>query len=219
MSKFAAYYEWTVTARKCLDGELPPPHLGEFRLPKRWIHFPLAGLEHSTRVARFYQELLDEVERSRLHEKRKELYRKFQNRVVFAHIAHEEIQVVLGTASRLRTSLAHLHVALKLMKELKEYDDEHPVHWSEVFPTQSAQGNLSPEELWFLFKLESLRPCLVALVRLLRQVLPDCSVLWNECEGNLLRREWIFQFILDLPKPLETQVPAHFLRIFDVPLE
>lgn len=183
------------------------------------IQYPLAGIEHSTRVALFYSQLLDEVERSRLHERRKELYRKFQNRVVVAHVALEENQTHLGTTSRLRTPLAHLDAALKLIKELKDFDDEHPVHWSEVFPIQSAQGKSSPDELWLLFKLESLRPCLVFLVRLFRRVLPDCSFLWDECEGSLLRKEWIFQFILDSPTSLEIPVPPHLLKKVDIPLE
>ncbi|XXH03146.1 hypothetical protein Hte_009540 [Hypoxylon texense] len=218
MSKFTAYYEWTVTARKCLDGELPPRHLGEFSPWKGLIRYPLSGVEHSTRVDCFYRDLLDEVERSGLHEKRKELYKKFQNRVVNAHVALEKHQSRLGTTSGLRAPLAHINAALKLIKELKDFDDEHPVHWSEIFPTQDAQGKSSPDERWLLFKLESLRPCLVFLVRIFRRVLPDCSVMWDECEKSLLRKEWMFQFILDSPKSQEIPVPPHFLKRVDIPL-
>ncbi|KAI1766772.1 hypothetical protein GGR53DRAFT_485177 [Hypoxylon sp. FL1150] len=211
MSKFAAYYDWTITAQKCLEGELPPQHLGEFWLWKGLIRFPLFGIEHSSRVESFYGELYSEVDRSNLDRKRKELYAKFKNRVVDAHIAVEN-QTRIGTNSRLRIPLAHLSAALKLMKELKEYDDENPVQWFEVFPDESVQCNLSPQELWLHFKLESLRPCLVFLVRLFRMILPGCSDLWDECERSLLRKEWIYQFILDSPKSPETPVPTHLLR-------
>lgn len=211
MSKFAAYYDWTITAQKCLDGELPPQHLGEFRLGKGWLRFPLAGIEHSSRVDWFYGELQSEVERSNLDRKRKELYAKFKNRVVEAHVVLEN-QTRFGTPSKLRIPLAHLSAALKFMKELKEYDDENPVQWFEVFPEESVRCNLSPQDLWLHFKLESLRPCLVFLVRLFRLILPGCSDLWDECEGSLLRKEWIYQFILDSPKSLETPVPTQLLR-------
>ncbi|KAI1398579.1 hypothetical protein F4819DRAFT_468090 [Hypoxylon fuscum] len=206
MSRFAAYCKWTVTARKCLDGEPPPGYLGEFRLG-RWVQFPLKHVEHSTRVASFYKDLFDEVQRSRLDEKRKDLYKKFKDRVISAHVATEEVQVSIGTASRLRIPLAHIHEALIQMTELIEYDANHPVHWHEVFPTENARSQLSPEELWLHFKLESIRPCLVFLVRLLRRILPDRSVMWDECERSLLRAEWIVQFILDSPKTLPPQHP------------
>lgn len=91
MSRFSTYYDWTVTARKCLDGEPPPSHLAEFHLWKGPIHFPLIGVEHSSRVAYFYKELVKEVDRSRLDEKRKELYRNFTTRVTSAHAAIEEV--------------------------------------------------------------------------------------------------------------------------------
>ncbi|KAI0111006.1 hypothetical protein F4776DRAFT_356095 [Hypoxylon sp. NC0597] len=202
MSRFAVYCDWTTTARKCLDGE-PPTHLATFRLPKGNIRFPLVGIEHSCCVARFYRELLVEVDRSRLDDKRKELYRKFQCRVVYAHVAVENVGVSNGTISRLREPLAQLQAALDLMEELKAYDDKHPVHWSEVFPTKDVEFHLSPKDLWFHFKLESIRPCLVFLVRLLKLVLPDYSDMWTECEASLTREEWIRQFILDSPNPPE----------------
>ncbi|KAI0838187.1 hypothetical protein F5Y06DRAFT_268775 [Hypoxylon sp. FL0890] len=198
MSRFTAYYNWTTTVRKCLDGDPPPDHLAKFNITKGSIQFPLAGVEHSSRVAQFYRELLLEVDRSRLDDKRKELYRKFQYRVISAHAAVEAVAST-GTVSRLRKPLAQLQGALDAMNELKAYDDKHPVHWSEVFPAEDIQFHLSPGDLWLHFKLKSIRPCLVFLVRLLRLVLPDCEDTWTECEASLLRREWMRQFILDAP--------------------
>ncbi|KAI1411383.1 hypothetical protein F5Y13DRAFT_165608 [Hypoxylon sp. FL1857] len=199
MSRFAAYYDWTTTVRKCIDGEPPPDHLAKFDLCKGVIRFPLAGVEHSSRVAESYGKLLLEVDRSRLKDKRKELYRKFQDRVVSAHVAVEEVGVRTGTVSRLREPLAQLQAALDLVEELRAYDDKNPVHWSEVFPTKDVEFHLSPGDLWLHFKLESIRPCLAFLVRLLRLVLPDRLDMWAECEASLRRKEWIRQFILDSP--------------------
>lgn len=207
MSRFSEYYDWTVTARKCLNGEPPPGHLATFQVWRGLIRFPLAGAEHSSRVDMFYGKLLEEVEGSRLDETRRTLYRKFTCKVVSAHVALEENQTNIGTISKLQTPLTHLAAALRLVAKLKEYDDEHPVHWSEVFPTQSVKSNLSPDELWFHFKLESIRPCLVFLVRLLRLVLPYHSDTWNECEESLTRKEWMDQFILDSPRPLNMPIP------------
>ncbi|KAI1092892.1 hypothetical protein F5B19DRAFT_452165 [Rostrohypoxylon terebratum] len=208
MSRFSTYYDWTVTARKCLDGDPPPRHLAEFRLWRGPIHFPLLGVEHSSRVAYFYRELVKEVDRSRLDEKRKELYKNFTIRVISAHTAIEEVWVSIGTVSQLRKPLGHLAEALKIMVELKEYDDKYPVHWSEVFPTEDARCSQSPVELWFNFKLESIRPCLAFLVRLLRLVLPYCLDIWNECEMSFRKKQWILLFVLDSPKPRRIRTPA-----------
>ncbi|OTA87523.1 hypothetical protein M434DRAFT_15380 [Hypoxylon sp. CO27-5] len=203
MSRFAVYCDWTITVRKCLDGEPPPSHLATFHLKKGCIQFPLVGIEPSSCVAEFYQKQLDEVDRSRLDDKRKELYRKFQCRVVDAHAAVEEVGVSTGTISTLREPLAQLQAALDLMEELNSYDDKNPVHWFEVFPTKDVKFHLSPKDLWLHFKLESIRPCLVFLVRLLKLVLPDHLDMWIECEASLTRKEWIRQFILDSPNPPE----------------
>ncbi|KAI1140671.1 hypothetical protein F5Y05DRAFT_281883 [Hypoxylon sp. FL0543] len=201
MSRFAVYCDWITTVRKCLDGDPPPGHLATFHLQKGPIRFPLAGIEHSTRVALFYRELLAEVDRSRLQDKRKELYREFQHRVISAHVAVDSLVSMgtIGKVSKLREPLAQLQGALDAMTELKAYDDKHPVRWYEVFPAEDIQFHLSPGDLWLHFKLESVRPCLVFLVRLLRQVLPNCEDIWTECEASLLKKEWIRQFILDSP--------------------
>ncbi|KAI1801586.1 hypothetical protein F4811DRAFT_457432 [Daldinia bambusicola] len=200
MSRFAVYCDWIATARKCLEGEPPPSHIATFYVREKTIDFPLVGIEPSSSVAEFYEELLAEVERSRLREKRKELYRRFRTRVVAAHVAIENVGVPVGTVSTLKTSLAHLDVALGWMTDLIEYDMEHPIHWSEVFPAEDTQSQLSSTELWLHFKLESIRPCLVFLVRLLWLVLPDHAVTWCECEESLTNKHWIVQFILDSPR-------------------
>ncbi|KAI1106018.1 hypothetical protein F4804DRAFT_81489 [Jackrogersella minutella] len=207
MSRFSTYCEWIVTVRKCLHGEPPPAHLAKFRLWRGLIRFPLVGVEHSTRVARFYKGLLAEVDRSRLDDERKKLYRKFTKRVIAAHVAVEEAGPRIGRVSRLWGSLSHLAAALDLMTQLNEYDDNHDIHWSEVFPTEAVQCPLSPGDLWFYFKLESLRPCLIFLVRLFRLVLPYCSAMWNECEGSLRRKQWISMFVLDSPNPKPEEKP------------
>ncbi|KAI1212545.1 uncharacterized protein F4807DRAFT_340600 [Annulohypoxylon truncatum] len=207
MSRFSTYCEWTVTARKCLDGEPPPGHIARFHLWRGLIRFPLAGVEHSSRVAYFYKKLMAEVNQSRLDGKRKELYRSFTARVISAHFAVENVERI-ATVSKLRVPLSHLAAALKIMVELKEYDDKHPVHWSEVFPTEDVQCSLSPADLWLHFKLESIRPCLAFLVRLFRRVLPDCSGMWNECEESLRRKQWILLFVLDSPNPRRIQTPT-----------
>ncbi|KAI2472331.1 hypothetical protein F4781DRAFT_11511 [Annulohypoxylon bovei var. microspora] len=201
MSRFSTHCEWTVTARKCLDGKPPPEHLATFHLWRGPVRFPLVGVERSSRVAQFYEELVAEVDRSRLDGKRKKLYRNFTSRVVSAHVAVEEVGVAIGTVLKLRDPLNHLAAALEIMVELKEYDDKHPVHWSEVFPTEDVRCSLSPVDLWLHFKLESIRPGLAFLMRLFRLVLPDCSDMWNECEESLRRKQWILQFVLDSPNP------------------
>ncbi|KAI1478272.1 hypothetical protein K445DRAFT_316639 [Daldinia sp. EC12] len=209
MSRFAVYCDWITTARKCLEGEPPPCHIARFYVQEEDIEFPLVGVEPSSRVAQFYGELLAEVERSRLRDRRKELYRKFRNRVVAAHVAIEDVRVSVGTVSTLEKSLAHLDVALGWMTDLIEYDKEHPIHWSEVFPTEDVQSQLSPSELWLHFKLESIRPCLVFLVRLLGLVLPKYSDTWLECEESLTNKYWIVQFVLDSPRPPRQPVSTH----------
>ncbi|KAI1463699.1 uncharacterized protein F4812DRAFT_446034 [Daldinia caldariorum] len=192
--------DWIATARKCLEGEPPPSHIATFYVQEETIKFPLAGIEPSSRVAEFYGEQLAEVKRSRLREKRKELYRRFRARVVAAHVAVENVGVPAGTVSTLKTSLAHLDVALGCMTDLIEYDMEHPIHWSEVFPAEDTQSQLSSSELWLHFKLESIRPCLVFLVRLLWRILPKHADTWRECEESLTNKHWIVQFILDSPR-------------------
>ncbi|KAI1392576.1 uncharacterized protein F4822DRAFT_132959 [Hypoxylon trugodes] len=135
--------------------------------------------------------------------------------VISAHNAVEEIREWIGSISRLRKPLAHVHRALDLTTELKEYDDKHPVHWYEVFPTENTPSQLSPNDLWLHFKLESLRPCLCLLVRLFGFVLPDCKHMWDECESSLVRKQWIRQFILDFlnPPKVPPKVPAAFLHL------
>ncbi|KAI0848420.1 hypothetical protein F5Y00DRAFT_238331 [Daldinia vernicosa] len=200
MSRFAVYCDWVTTARKCLDGEQPPHHIARFHLRKGPVWFPLAGVEPSNRVAQFYEELLAEVEQSRLRDGRKKLYRRFVNRVVAAHAAVEDPGVPHGTVSMLRKPLAHLDIALNRMVDLVEYDNKHPIHWSEVFPIENAKSQSSPTELWLYFKLESIRPCLVFVVRLLGLVLPTYLDMWRECYESLTSKEWIVQFILDSPR-------------------
>ncbi|KAI5867430.1 hypothetical protein GGS23DRAFT_177573 [Durotheca rogersii] len=215
MSRFTEYCEWIVTARKCLDGEPPPGHLAKFRLG-RLVQFPLRGIEPSRRVAQFYQELLGEIEQSRLDDTRKRLYRKFTRRVVAAHVAVEEVKVPIGTVSNLRKALARLSAALNLIITLKDYDDEHPVHWSEVFPTESMPLKSSPDRLWHDFKLESIRPCLVCLVRILRLVLPDFTDMWDECEASLTGKQWILLFVLDSPKSQKRSTSPRLLKGSDL---
>ncbi|KAI2634889.1 hypothetical protein GGS26DRAFT_551712 [Hypomontagnella submonticulosa] len=205
MSRFAVYCDWTITVLKCLDGE--PPPLVQFQLEENPIEFQKAGIEPSCEVNKFYGDLLAEVERSRLKERRKELYRKFKTNVVCAHVAFEEIRSSTGRVLKLRRSFALINKALEAMTDLKEYDDRHPVHWFEVFPTQDVRSQLSPEELWYHFKLESIRVCLVFLVRLLRLALPECREMWNECEESLTVDVWIRQFILDSPRAREVKFP------------
>ncbi|KAI1645837.1 hypothetical protein F4815DRAFT_443650 [Daldinia loculata] len=200
MSRFAVYCDWIATARKCLNGEQPPRYIARFYVRENPVRFPLAGVEPSNRVAQFYEELLAEVEQSRLRDRRKKLYRQFVNRVIAAHAAVEDAGVPLGTVSMLRNPLAHLDIALNRMADLIEYDNEHPIHWSEVFPIENTKSQLSPSELWLHFKLESIRPCLVFLVRLLGLVLPKYSDMWRECDESLTSTEWIAQFILDSPR-------------------
>ncbi|KAI1655873.1 hypothetical protein F4813DRAFT_365605 [Daldinia decipiens] len=210
MSRFAAYCDWITTARKCLDGEQPPLHIARFYVREESVWFPLVGVEPSNRVAQFYEELVTEVEQSRLRDGRKKLYRRFVNRVIAAHATVEDIRVPLGTVSTLRHPLAHLDIALNRMTDLIEYDNEHPIHWSEVFPIENAKSQLSPSELWLHFKLESIRPCLVFLVRLLGLVLPKYSDMWRECDKSLTSKEWIIQFILDSPRaPKESTSTPH----------
>ncbi|KAI1445601.1 hypothetical protein F5Y02DRAFT_385732 [Annulohypoxylon stygium] len=87
------------------------------------------------------------------------------------------------------------------MVELKEYDDKHPVHWSEVFPTEDARCSQSPVELWFNFKLESIRPCLAFLERLLRLVLPYYLEIWNECEISFRKSNGFYCLSSIRPSP------------------
>ncbi|KAI0384352.1 hypothetical protein F5Y04DRAFT_248171 [Hypomontagnella monticulosa] len=211
MSTFAIYCDWTITVLKCLDGE--PPRLAQFQLCEDPIEFQKAEIEPVRRVAKFYHELLVEVEGSRLKDRRKQLYRKFKANVLRAHAAFEEIRSSTGGVSRLRGSFAHIHEALEAITDLKEYDDSHPVHWSEVFPTQDVKSKLSPKELWYHFKLESIRVCLVFLVRLLELALPDFSDIWDECKESLTVDVWIRQFILDSPRAREVKYPDTSLQV------
>ncbi|KAI0883823.1 uncharacterized protein GGS22DRAFT_166165 [Annulohypoxylon maeteangense] len=208
MSRFSTYCEWTVTARKCLDGEPPPDHLATFHLWRGLIQFPLIGVAHSSRIACFYKGLVAEVDQSRLDDKRKELYRKFTARVISAHVAVEGVGAPFGTVSNLRKPLCRLAAALEIMVALKEYDDDHPIHWSEVFPTEDAPCSMSPQDLWLHFKLKSIRPCLIFLVRILRLLLPGYSEWWNECEESFRRKQWMLLFVLDSPTPRKIRTPA-----------
>ncbi|KAI8959714.1 hypothetical protein F5Y11DRAFT_291483 [Daldinia sp. FL1419] len=210
MSRFTAYCDWVTTARKCLDGEQPPYHPGGFRVGGKSIDFPLEKVESSSLIADFYEGMGAEVERSRLRDRRKKLYTRFSKKVVVAHAAVEDVGVSKGTVMILQDSLAHLDVALRLMTDLIEYDNENPIHWSEVFPTEDARSQLSPSELWLYFKLESVRPCLVFLVRLLRLILPDCLDLWCECEESLRSELWMVRFILDSQRPPRKSTSVHF---------
>ncbi|KAI1460078.1 hypothetical protein F4805DRAFT_418053 [Annulohypoxylon moriforme] len=208
MSRLSTYSEWTVTARKCLDGEPLPSHLATFHLWRGLIQFPVVGVVHSSRIACFYQRLVAEVDQSKLDGKRKELFRNFTTRVISAHVAVEEVDVPVGTVSKLRKSLGHLAAALDIMVELKEYDDRNPIHWTEVFPTEDTQCSLSPVNLWLNFKLKSIRPCLAFLVRLFRLLLPGYSDWWDECEESFKRKQWILLFVLDSPNPRRIRTPT-----------
>ncbi|KAI1423428.1 hypothetical protein F5Y12DRAFT_716380 [Xylaria sp. FL1777] len=160
------------------------------------VRFPLAGTPSLSQITGFYSRLNIVVESSRLQHERKRMHRKFITEAYLAHRA-AQYQPRWGTKYHLRGCLAHITKALRLMERSKEYDDDQPVHWSEVYRKEPLQEHQAPEEYWLLLKLKSLLPLLRLSVRILRLILRDCSATWDEWEASLYRREWLQQFILD----------------------
>ncbi|KAI0509238.1 hypothetical protein F5B22DRAFT_618161, partial [Xylaria bambusicola] len=132
-----------------------------------------------------------------------------------------QYQPRLGTKHHLRSCVSHITQALQIIEKSKEYDDEEPVHWSEVYRTKSPEdhsdhtNHTPPDEYWLLFKLESLWPVLDLSVRILRLVMPDCQETWNEWEATLYQDEWLQQFILD-SRLSSTKAPLDALRQVDM---
>ncbi|KAI0011393.1 hypothetical protein F4779DRAFT_226584 [Xylariaceae sp. FL0662B] len=209
MSRLTSYHDYAVTAQDCLDGRPPPDDMGKFQYYTGPIQFPLAKAKSSTLIFEFYQSRNKEVERSGLEKKRKNLYRRFKDQVFLAHVAIEQVKGPFGTARNLRGPLAHLFRALNLMTELKDYDDECPVNWSEVYPCESMQVETPPGDFWSNYKLESIQPCLVLLVQIFRLMFPDRSDIWDECERSLELKEWIFSFVLDSEKSQRRSMPPY----------
>ncbi|KAI1077484.1 hypothetical protein F5B20DRAFT_262637 [Whalleya microplaca] len=199
MSRLTSYHDYAVTAQDCLDGRPPPDDMGRFQFYTGPIEFPLAKVKSSALIFEFYQSRNKEVEQSELDERRKKLYKRFKDQVFLAHVAIEQV-TPYGTVRNLRGPLAHLFRAVNLMTELKDYDDEHPVHWSEVYPHESMQNETSPVNFWLNYKLESVQPCLILLVQIFRLVFPDRLDIWDEWESSLEKKEWILQFVLDSAK-------------------
>ncbi|KAH9895533.1 hypothetical protein F4778DRAFT_783891 [Xylariomycetidae sp. FL2044] len=162
---------------------------------KLW--FSPKDLLPSTSVERFYRNGLREVGAARLVDRRKELYWRFTREVINAHDVVKGGPTGFGTGEDLESSLRHISEALGLMATLKNYNDQFPVDWSEVLPFECMQRSSSPAALWMHFLLESVRPCLLLLVRILWLALPDFSDLWQETEESLNHRDWLLQFILD----------------------
>ncbi|KAI0975847.1 hypothetical protein F4678DRAFT_285027 [Xylaria arbuscula] len=166
------------------------------QLGERAVQFPLTGVPSLSQVSEFYSRLNTEVESSRLKRERKKVYRQFISAAYFAHRS-AQYQPQCGTKYHLRDCLAEITKALRLMERSKEYDDDQPVHWSEVYSAEPAQQQTAPDECWLLFKLESLWPVLRLSIRILRLVLPGCKDTWIEWEESLFRKEWLQQFIID----------------------
>ncbi|KAI0904499.1 hypothetical protein F4823DRAFT_205556 [Ustulina deusta] len=191
-SRVLAYVE------RLLGEEVPDSEMIQHhgRLGCAAIQFPLAGMPSLGQVTEFYSRLNIKVESSRLKHERKMVYRQF---ITAAYLAHRaaRYQPQRGTKYHLRDCLAHITEALRLMEMSKEYDDDQPVHWSEVYRTEHSIHHTPPAEYWLLFKLKSLLPVLRFSVRILWLVFPDCSGTWDEWEASLCRKEWLQQFILD----------------------
>ncbi|KAI8948127.1 hypothetical protein F4801DRAFT_474061 [Xylaria longipes] len=180
------------------------------------VDFPLLGIPSLEQVAGFYTRLNVEVERSRLRPERKRTYQRFTSAAYHAHRAATENQPRKGSIWHLRDCLTYITKALRIMENSKEYEDKHPVHWSEVYRPGCSQCTTTPEEYWLLFKLESLLPVLRLSVRILRLVFPDCHTTWTEWEYSLCRKEWLQQFKLDSRMSSWKRIPLHAPRRADV---
>ncbi|KAI0540373.1 hypothetical protein GGR58DRAFT_511703 [Xylaria digitata] len=179
------------------------------------VYFPLVGMPPLSQVEEFYSSLNFEVERSRLKHERKIAYRQFISAAYLAHDACEKHQPQQGSIYHLRGCVAYISRALRLMERSKEYDDDQPVHWSEVYRTESTRHHTPPEEYWLLFKLRSLWPVLRLSVRILRLAFPYCFVTWEEWDASLCQKEWLQQFILD-SRTSWGNVPLHPPRLMDI---
>jgi hypothetical protein len=180
------------------------------------VRFPLPGIPALGEVTEFYSHLNEEVERSRLEAERKTLYSQFTSAAYLAHGAVSGTQMQWGNVWHLQDCVEYIAGALRLMERSKEYDDDHPVHWSEVYRFESSEHHTPPAEYWLLFKLESLLPVLRLSVRIFRLIFPDCSGTWDEWERSLCREEWLQQFILDSRKPSWKEMPLHAPRRVDI---
>ncbi|KAI0455750.1 hypothetical protein F5B21DRAFT_503039 [Xylaria acuta] len=205
--------------KRRLAGEEPASDLYRYhgKLGGVAVRFPLPGIPSLDQVAEFYTRLNIEVETSRLRPERKEAYKRFTSASYHAHRAATENQPQWGSAWHLQACLTYITKAIRIMETSEEYEDGHPVHWSEVYPAERPQQHTTPpEEYWLLFKLESLLPVLRLSVRILRLVLPDCCRTWDEWEDSLCRKEWLQQFILDSRASSWERIPLHAPRRADV---
>ncbi|KAK5635773.1 hypothetical protein RRF57_011485 [Xylaria bambusicola] len=181
------------------------------------VQFPLAGMLPLAYITEYYSRLHVEVEGSRLKPERKAIHRQFMTKAYLAYRA-AQYQPHSGTKHHLRGCLFHITQALQIIEKSKEYDDEQPVHWSEVYPATFLEGyanHTPPEEYWLLFKLESLWPVLDLSVRVLRLVMPDCQETWDEWEATLYQEGWLQQFILDSRLSL-AKIPLDASRQIDM---
>ncbi|KAI1275434.1 hypothetical protein F5Y07DRAFT_370021 [Xylaria sp. FL0933] len=219
MSHLTEFSHVLAYVERLLGEEVPDSEIikrGHSRLRCVAVRFPLVGMPSLSQVTEFYSRLSGEVEESRLKHERKTAYKQFITEAYLAHRA-AHYQPESGTMYHLRACLVHITKALWLMERSKDYDDDQPVHWSEVYPIEPAQHDTAPEEYWLLFKLESLLPVLRLSVRILRLVFPgeEYSDTWDEWEDSLCRKEWLQQFILDSRTSL-TKAPQHAPRRVDV---
>ncbi|KAI0857783.1 hypothetical protein F4860DRAFT_488219 [Xylaria cubensis] len=185
------------------------------RLGGDTVPFPLPGIPSLDQVAEFYTHLNIEVEKSRLRPERKTAYRRFTSAAYHAHRAVTENQPQQGSVWHFQGCLTYINKALRIMEKSKDFEDRHPVHWSEVYP-ECAERTTPPEEYWLLFKLESLLPVLRLSVRILWLLFPDCKHTWREWEGSLCSDEWLQQFILDSRTSSWRRIPLHAPRRADV---
>ncbi|KAI1499989.1 hypothetical protein F5X99DRAFT_259865 [Biscogniauxia marginata] len=196
MSTLTAYRDWLSTAQDCLDGIPPPADAGRFR-PQWPVPFPLTGLPPLKEIHGFYQNRFVQIEKSGLAPHRKALYTQYIQQVYYAYAAVERGRPPRGTVADLRSLVVHLLYAVNLMAETKDFDDANQIHGLEWAFLGSTEANMSPEDSWQSFKLESIWPCILLSVKILRLLFPDCSGVWNECDKGLRMNGWSSQFVID----------------------
>ncbi|KAI3321521.1 hypothetical protein HD806DRAFT_502778 [Xylariaceae sp. AK1471] len=216
MSRLTEYSFLLAYIKRRFEGEEPTIKMDHGQFGGVTVRLPLAGIPALDNVTEFYSRLNTEVERSRLEPERKIVYRQFACAAYLAHHVVAENQLQWGTVWHLQDCITYITQAFRLMERSKEYDDGHPVHWSEVYQSEGSEHQTPPAEYWLLFKLESLLPVLRLSVRVFRLIFSDCSGTWDEWEGSLCRKDWLQQFILDSRKLSWREIPLHAPRRVDI---
>ncbi|KAJ1336031.1 hypothetical protein MN608_02779 [Microdochium nivale] len=204
MSKLTGYTGVLSAILRCLEGDCKAHDIDYIKVHCGPVTLPLDKVASLPQVRSFFELQGNQIRSSRLTNERKILWSRFAREVLNAYTTVAAPPPRTISAKSLQSTVQHIHNALTLITELRDYDARSPIRSVELVPYESEQVNVQADGFWREVKLESLRPCLLLAVRILEVMLPDRMDFWEEYRESLQRKEWKNMFIIDSPLSRES---------------